>query len=112
MERAVLDLVPQSPRNILASDVARHLFGPEPTQAQLRSMRRAFRSLADKGLVVTRLEPGPTWVRDVFATARPGGSGYRKVDRGGHRLGSAVMNVLSRPIDDGPQRPIDGPGGG
>ena len=95
----MLELVPQAPNTILSNEVASRLFGAEPTEAQRRSMRRAIRSLADKGLVNTQVKPSPAMFRDVVATAWPDGSHYRKVDRGGHRLGTARMNVLSRPAD-------------
>lgn len=94
----MLGLVPEAPMTMPSSEIARRLFGQGPTGAQLRGLRRAIQSLAGKGLVVTKLEEGPVWVRDVTATARPGGGGYRKVDHGGYRLGHAVMHHVSRPV--------------
>ena len=107
----MFDLVPQAPRSIPSREIARRLFGATPTEAQRRSMRRAVRSLAGKGLVIAELRTEPTLVRNVTGYARPGGSGYRKVDRGGHRLGHAMMNTLSRPAADGPQDATHGPEG-
>lgn len=98
MERAILVQVPEVPFNIPSSEISLRLFGETASEAQKRSLRRAIQSLAGKGLIVTRLEVQKTWVRDVVATARPGGGGYKKTDRGGRRLGSATMNVLSRPV--------------
>ena len=66
MERAVLDMAPpdrgRGPRSVRwlsSADIARRLYGREPTEAQLRGLRRAIRSLADKRLIVTEKINGP-----------------------------------------------------
>ena len=82
----MLGLVPEAPKNMPSSEIARRLFGTEPTDAQLRGLRRAVRSLADKGLVVTKLAEGPLMVRDVVVGGTAGRP--RMVDRG-YRLGHA-----------------------
>jgi len=100
LERAVLDLVPEAPKTTHTAQIALTLFGEQATEAQRRSMRRAVTSLARKGLLEKHLDTRPAWVRDVVASARPGGSGYWKRDRG-WKLGESQQNVLSRPRHDG-----------
>jgi len=63
----VLDMAPaqnRSPSHSLhwlsSAQIARQLFGAEPTEAQRRSLRRAIRSLAAKDLIVTELINGAT----------------------------------------------------
>lgn len=90
-----MEHVPPARYTIPISELAGHLFGGEPTESQKRSLRRAVRSLAAKGLIRTELKLEPVMVHDVVAGAGPGGSGYWKRDRG-HRLGKARMNVIRR----------------
>jgi hypothetical protein len=63
VERAVLGVVPERrgryAYSITSAEIAREVFGAAPTEAQLRSLRRAIRSLAAKGLIDTELGHGP-----------------------------------------------------
>jgi hypothetical protein len=61
VQRAVLDVVDANPDGLAADTIALHLYGREPSSAQLESVRRAIRTLCAKGLVdrTTRWDSRP-----------------------------------------------------
>jgi hypothetical protein len=99
MERAVLDHVPGAPGAVTSTGIAVNIFGPEPAEPQLRSMRRAIASLARKGLIITWTEPAPSAIRGTVAGAyrAPDHSWHRWERDPGLRYGDRLKTVCQRP---------------
>lgn len=98
MERAVLGYVPNAPGAITSTGIAANIFGTEPTEPQLRSMRRAIASLARKGLIVTWTEQYLSVVRGKVAGAyRAPDQTWRRWERDpGLRYGNRLKTLCQR----------------
>jgi len=98
MERAVLQYVPNAPGAIASTGIAANIFGTDPTEPQLRSMRRAITSLTRKGLIVTWIEPVPSPIRGMVAGAyRVPGHRWQRWERDpGLRYGDRLKTVCQR----------------